>query len=195
MKRRFLQILVLVFMFAFVGIIIVEAAQYSGMVLVKRDSSRKIVGCALDTGRTDAAGKPVRYMLVMDENGNAIAQQHENKDVKIEGSLSGNNLKAFEWQEVREGYFDSSYVAPEPEKEPSESGDEGDEPYNEDEEEEYDEDGNVIEKPAKKPVAKPVAKPVNNEDNEDEYNDEGDNEEEPADDSGNDSEEAYDEDY
>lgn len=178
MKRRFLQILVLVFMFAFVGIIIVEAAQYSGMVLVKRDSSRKIVGCALDTGRTDAAGKPVRYMLVMDENGNAIAQQHENKDVKIEGSLSGNNLKAFEWQEVREGYFDSSYVAPEPEKEPSESADEGDEPYNEDEEEEYDEDGNVI----KKPVAKPV-NDEDNEDNEDEYNDEGDNEE------------AYDEDY
>lgn len=183
MKRRFLQILVLVFMFAFVGIIIVEAAQYSGMVLVKRDSSRKIVGCALDTGRTDATGKPVRYMLVMDENGNAIAQQHENKDVKIEGSLSGNNLKAFEWQEVREGYFDSSYVAPEPEKEPSESGDEGDEPYNEDEEEEYDEDGNVIEKPAKKPVAKPVKK-ENNDEDEDEYNDEGDNEEE-----------AYDEDY
>lgn len=194
MKRRFLQILVLVFMFAFVGIIIVEAAQYSGMVLVKRDSSRKIVGCALDTGRTDAAGKPVRYMLVMDENGNAIAQQLENKDVKIEGSLSGNNLKAFEWQEVREGYFDSSYVAPEPEKEPSESGDEGDEAYNEDEEEEYDEDGNVIEKPAKKPVAKPVKK-ENNDEDEDEYNDEGDNEEEPADDSGNDSEEAYDEDY
>lgn len=195
MKRRFLQILVLVFMFAFVGIIIVEAAQYSGMVLVKRDSSRKIVGCALDTGRTDAAGKPVRYMLVMDENGNAIAQQHENKDVKIEGSLSGNNLKAFEWQEVREGYFDSSYVAPEPEKEPSESGDEGDEAYNEDEEEEYDEDGNVIEKPAKKPVAKPVKK-ENNDEDEDEYNDEGDNEEEPADDSGNDNEEeAYDEDY
>ena len=51
MKRRFLQILVLVFMFAFVGIIIVEAAQYSGMVLVKRDSSRKIVGCALEIGR------------------------------------------------------------------------------------------------------------------------------------------------
>ncbi|NCB45568.1 hypothetical protein EOM81_01010 [bacterium] len=191
MKRRFLQILVLVFMFAFVGIIIVEAAQYSGMVLVKRDSSRKIVGCALDTGRTDAAGNSVRYMLVMDENGNAIAQQHENKDVKIEGSLSGNNLKAFEWQEVREGYFDSSYVAPEPEKEPSESGDEA---YNEDEEEEYDEDGNVIEKPAKKPVAKPVKK-ENNDEDEDEYNDEGDNEEEPADDSGNDSEEAYDEDY
>lgn len=191
MKRRFLQILVLVFMFAFVGIIIVEAAQYSGMVLVKRDSSRKIVGCALDTGRTDAAGNSIRYMLVMDENGNAIAQQHENKDVKIEGSLSGNNLKAFEWQEVREGYFDSSYVAPEPEKEPSESGDEA---YNEDEEEEYDEDGNVIEKPAKKPVAKPVKK-ENNDEDEDEYNDEGDNEEEPADDSGNDSEEAYDEDY
>lgn len=178
MKRRFLQILVLVFMFAFVGIIIVEAAQYSGMVLVKRDSSRKIVGCALDTGRTDAAGKPVRYMLVMDENGNAIAQQHENKDVKIEGSLSGNNLKAFEWQEVREGYFDSSYVAPEPEKEPSESADEGDEPYNEDEEEEYDEDENVIKKPGKKPVNN-----EDNEDDEDEYNDEGDNEE------------AYDEDY
>jgi hypothetical protein len=200
MKKRFVQILVLVLMFTFVGMITAEAAQYGGMILVKRDSSRKIIGCALDTGRTDAAGKPIRYMLVMDENGIAIAQQHENKDVKIEGTLSGNNLKALEWQEVREGYFDNSYVAPASEKEPSENGDEGDgeESYTEDEEE-YDEDGNPIKKPGKKPT-----KPTKNEDDEDseeEYNDEGDSEndseseEEPVDDSENNNEETYDEEY
>ena len=86
----------------------VSAAFFSGMITVTRDASRQISGAVLQTNNRDGAGNPVTYALVMDENGKAIAEQYENKDIKIEGTLVGKEIKADTWESVPDSASGSS---------------------------------------------------------------------------------------
>lgn len=81
-----------------------DAATVTGMIQATRDASRTINGAFVITEKKDAAGKKIALALVMDENGKAIAQQYENKTVKIEGNVSGRNLTADTWKEVKEDF-------------------------------------------------------------------------------------------
>ena len=84
-----------------------EAASVTGMIQATRDASRAINGAYIITEKKDAAGKKIALALVMDENGKAIAQQYENKTVKIEGNVSGRNLTADTWKEVKDNSYSS----------------------------------------------------------------------------------------
>ena len=82
----------------------VSAAFFSGMITVTRDASRQISGAVLQTNNRDGAGNPVTYALVMDENGKAIAEQYENKDIKIEAlqnaRLDDNKTHTVDYREM-----------------------------------------------------------------------------------------------
>ena len=108
-----------VFLTVLVGISsTLSAATISGLVTVTRDASRAIVSAVIETNDRDNSGSQVLYNLVMDENGQAIAQQYENNEVKIEGSISGKDIKADTWSRVKQsGGSESSYREPDPEPE------------------------------------------------------------------------------
>ena len=90
------------------GAVQVNAASITGTIQLTRDSSRKVNGAYLVTEKKDASGKPLALVLVLDENGNAIAQQYENKQIRIDGNVQGRNLTAIEWKEVRDNSYNSS---------------------------------------------------------------------------------------
>ncbi len=139
--------------FVFLAILVgtcstLSAATISGLVTVTRDASRAIVSAVIETNERDNSGAPVTYNLVMDENGQAIAQQYENNEVKIEGSISGKDIKADTWSRVKQsGGSESSYREPEPEPEPSEveEGGETEEGSGEGEEKEPEEEKEPVE--------------------------------------------------
>ena len=85
----------------------VNAASITGTIQLTRDSSRSINGAYLVTERKDPSGKPIALVLVLDENGKAIAQQYENKQIRIDGNVQGRNLTAVEWKEVKDNSFSS----------------------------------------------------------------------------------------
>lgn len=98
-----------------------SAATISGLVTVTRDASRAIVSAVIETNDRDNSGGQVVYNLVMDENGQAIAQQYENNEVKIEGSVNGKDITAETWSRIKQsGSSGSTYSEPEPEPEPEE---------------------------------------------------------------------------
>lgn len=111
-----------VFLTVLVGIgSTLSAATISGLVTVTRDASRAIVSAVIETNDRDNSGGQVVYNLVMDENGQAIVQQYENNEVKIEGSVSGKDITAETWSRVKQsGSSGSTYSEPEPEPEPEE---------------------------------------------------------------------------
>jgi hypothetical protein len=111
-----------VFLTVLVGIgSTLSAATISGLVTVTRDASRAIVSAVIETNDRDNSGSQVVYNLVMDENGQAIVQQYENNEVKIEGSVSGKDITAETWSRVKQsGSSGSTYSEPEPEPEPEE---------------------------------------------------------------------------
>ena len=120
------------------GAVQVNAASITGTVQLTRDSSRSVNGAYLVTEKKDASGKPIALVIVLDENGKAIAQQYENKQIKIDGNVNGRNLTAIEWKEIRDNsYSGSSYS--EPSSSRSSSYDD-DEEEKENDEEEVDED-------------------------------------------------------
>jgi len=108
MRSKKLTIAALAAGFFAMSLTSVSAAFFSGMITVSRDASRKISGATLQTNNRDGAGNPVTYALVMDENGKAIAEQYENKDIKIEGTLVGKEIKADTWESVPDSSSGSS---------------------------------------------------------------------------------------
>ena len=150
---------------------VLSAASVSGMITVTRDASRAIVSAVIETSNRDSSGSPVTYNLVMDENGQAIAQQFENKDVKIEGAINGKDITADTWTGIRQAAgSEPAYSEPEPEPEPAADEDVS-EDADTDEGEPSDVDGDETEE-------KPAG-------------DDEESEKEPADDSEEDSEEEY----
>ena len=69
------------------GAVQVNAASITGTIQLTRDSSRSINGAYLVTEKKDPSGKPIALVLVLDENGKAIAQKYENKQIKIDGNV------------------------------------------------------------------------------------------------------------
>lgn len=110
MRLRFLVLAL------FVGILAsampTMAASYSGMITATRDASRSIVSAVLETANRDGAGNPVTYNIVMDENGRAIAEQYENKDVKIDGILKGKDITVDTWEGLNQPAAASSEPEP-----------------------------------------------------------------------------------
>ena len=125
------------------GAVQVNAASITGTVQLTRDSSRSVNGAYLVTEKKDASGKPIALVIVLDENGKAIAQQYENKQIKIDGNVNGRNLTAIEWKEIRDNsYSNSSYSEPSPSSSSSYDDEEEEEKENDEEEvDEEDEDG------------------------------------------------------
>ncbi len=151
--------------FIMLGAIQVNAASVvSGTIQVTRDSSRTINGAIIVTEKRDAAGKPIALTLVMDENGKAIAQQYENKQIKIEGNVQGKNLTADTWKEIKDNSFSNSSYEPDPEP----SHDDEEESYEEDEENSDEEEDSDTPKKHKKSrkVANPKSDDEDNEDSE-----------------------------
>ena len=104
-----------------------SAATISGLVTVTRDAGRAIVSAVIETNDRDNSGGQVVYNLVMDENGQAIAQQYENNEVNIEGSVSGKDITADTWSRVKQsGSSGTTYREPDPEPEPEEEPEEED---------------------------------------------------------------------
>ncbi|OGK12976.1 MAG: hypothetical protein A2W80_05600 [Candidatus Riflebacteria bacterium GWC2_50_8] len=100
---------------------VLSAATISGLVTVTRDANRAIVSAVIETSTRDSSGAPVIYNIVMDENGQAIAQQYENNEVKIEGAVSGKDITADTWSRVKQaGGSEPAYREPDPEPEPVE---------------------------------------------------------------------------
>jgi hypothetical protein len=131
-----------------------SAATVSGMVTVTRNASRAIVSAVLETTNRDSAGNPVTYNIVMDENGHAIAQQYENKDVKIEGTISGKDVKAETWSGIRQPASpEPAYSEPEPDYS-SDSSDSDDEEDNEEPEEKEDSDDDEEKEEVEEPEEK-----------------------------------------
>jgi hypothetical protein len=98
------------------------AETVSGLITVTRDASRAIVSAVIETNERDNSGGPKIYNIVMDENGQAIAKQYENNEVKIEGSISGKEITADTWSRVKQS--GPAYSEPEPEPEPEEEEEE-----------------------------------------------------------------------
>lgn len=147
MRSRFLSGAALAACFTALSFSSVMAATFSGMITVTRDASRQIVGAVLETNNRDGAGQPVTYNIVMDENGRAIAEQYENKDIKIDGMLNGKEIKADTWESVPDSSSDSSsssYSEPSYDDSGSSDSDSGDnsdeEPADKDNSEEEDND-------------------------------------------------------
>ena len=164
----------------------VSAANVNGTIQVTRDSSRSINAAYLVTERKDSSGKPIALVLVMDENGKAIAQQYENKMVKIEGKIQGSNITAETWKELKDNSFSdsgSSY------RESSSSSRE--ESYEEEEPEEESEEEEEGSSKKKKSSKSSKSKKKSSDDEEDS---EEDSEEEESDDSESDSSEESEED-
>ena len=90
------------------GAVQVNAASITGTVQLTRDSSRSVNGAYLVTEKKDASGKPIALVIVLDENGKAIAQQYENKQIRIDGNVNGRNLTAIEWKEIRDNSYSNS---------------------------------------------------------------------------------------
>jgi len=141
---------------------VLSAASISGMITVTRDASRAIVSAVIETSSRDSSGSPVTYNLVMDENGHAIAQQFENKDVKIEGAVNGKEMTADTWTGIRQPAGAEPAYEPEPEPEPESEPAEVDEPEEGDTEEPADVDND------EEPKDEPADDNKDEEDSEDE---------------------------
>lgn len=98
MKTRLTALAIFVCLLA--SVMPVMAASYSGMITATRDASRSIVSAVLETTNRDGAGNPVTFNIVMNENGKAVAEQYENKDVKIDGALQGKDLTVDTWEGI-----------------------------------------------------------------------------------------------
>ncbi|MBR4570487.1 MAG: hypothetical protein IKO19_07485, partial [Candidatus Riflebacteria bacterium] len=96
------------------GAVQVNAASITGTVQLTRDSSRSINGAYLVTEKKDSSGKPIALVIVLDENGKAIAQQYENKQIRIDGNVQGRNLTAIEWKEIKDNSYNNSSSYSEP---------------------------------------------------------------------------------
>lgn len=127
MRTKFLSSAALAACFAALSLAPAMAATFSGMITVTRDASRQITSAVLETSNRDGAGQPVTYNIFMDENGRAIAEQYENKDIKIDGMLNGKDIKADTWESVPDSSSGSSSSYSEPS-----SGDSGDSGYSDD---------------------------------------------------------------
>ncbi|MDD3145914.1 MAG: hypothetical protein PHD82_01320 [Candidatus Riflebacteria bacterium] len=152
MRSKILAAAAFALCFASANVPALLAANYSGMVTVTRDARRKISSAVLEATARDGAGNPVTYNIVMDENGMAIAEQYENKDIKIDGALSGKDLKADTWEGIPDGASGSSgssesYQEPEPEPEPEPSEDSGDSDDPDASEKDDNDDGDKDEEP------------------------------------------------
>ncbi len=127
---------------------VLSAATVSGLVTVTRDADRAIVSAVIETSNRDSSGAPVIYNIVMDENGQAIAQQYENNDVKIEGAVSGKDITADTWSRIKQaGGSEPAYREPEPEPEPVEEEVSEEEPSDEGSKEEPEEGSGETEEP------------------------------------------------
>lgn len=156
MRTKFLSSAALAACFAALSLAPAMAATFSGMITVTRDASRQITSAVLETSNRDGAGQPVTYNIFMDENGRAIAEQYENKDIKIDGMLNGKDIKADTWESVPDSSSGSSSSYSEPSSGDSgdsddsgdsndsgysdDSGDSSDEPADSDDSEDSDED-------------------------------------------------------
>ncbi len=166
----------------------VSAANVNGTIQVTRDSSRSINAAYLVTERKDSSGKPIALVLVMDENGKAIAQQYENKMVKIEGKIQGSNITAETWKELKDNSFsDSGSSYRESSSSSREESYEEEEPGEEYEEEEEEEGSSKKKKSSKSSKSRKKS-------SDDEEDSEEDSEEEESDDSESDSSEESEED-
>ncbi len=130
MRTKFLSSAALAACFAALSLAPAMAATFSGMITVTRDASRQITSAVLETSNRDGAGQPVTYNIFMDENGRAIAEQYENKDIKIDGMLNGKDIKADTWESVPDSSSGSSSSYNEPSS--GDSGDSGDSGYSDD---------------------------------------------------------------
>ena len=116
MKNAYLRVFVLVLGFIALFSSVSEATSVSGTVYVKRNQAREIVGCIIDTGRVNAAGKKIGVPILLDENGKSIAQQCENQKVTLEGSVgSDKRFKATTWKVEKDMTYANEKYTPEPE--------------------------------------------------------------------------------
>ena len=157
----------------------VNAASITGTIQLTRDSSRSINGAYLVTEKKDPSGKPIALVLVLDENGKAIAQQYENKQIRIDGNVQGRNLTAVEWKEVKDKSFSSgsSYN--------DSSSSSRDESYDDEEESEKEEDEEEEEEDSKKSKSKSKSKKKSSDDDDEDSDNEDD-----SDDSDNEKEDS-----
>ena len=123
MKFKFLTVTALAIGLATVNLAPAMAATFSGMIIVTRGADRAIASAVLETNNRDGAGKAVSYKIAMDENGRAIAEQYENRDIKIDGALNGSEIKADTWESVADGAAKSSSPS-----QPATEPDTGDDP-------------------------------------------------------------------
>ena len=124
----------------------VSAADYRGTVAVTRNNARQITGATLNAG-------PNEYQIVLDENGKSLAEMYEHKELKITGSLSGNQITAETWEEIKSASApEPAYNEPEPrEEEPQEEVEES-EPKEEPSEEASESDDEPKDEPADEPA-------------------------------------------
>ena len=151
------------------GAVQVNAASITGTIQLTRDSSRSVNGVYLVTEKKDASGKPIALVVVLDENGRAIAQQYENKQIRIDGNVSGRNLTAIEWKEIKDNsYSNSSYSDSSSSRSSS-----YDEEETEESEEEIDEESEEEEEEGSKKKSSKSSKKSkkNSDDEEEEYED------------------------
>lgn len=165
------------------GAVQVYAASITGTVQLTRDSSRSVNGAYLVTEKKDASGKPIALVIVLDENGKAIAQQYENKQIRIDGNVNGRNLTAIEWKEIRDNsYSNSSYSEPSPSSSSSYDDEEEEKENDEEEVDEEDEDGEKKSSKSSKKSKKKSDDDEDSEENDDSENNDDDSEKEESDD-------------
>ncbi|MDN5278986.1 MAG: hypothetical protein PWR01_2951 [Clostridiales bacterium] len=115
------------FIVSFVGFFAnaVMATELKGSVSVIRDNARQISGAILHVGNQE-------YSIVMDENGRSLAQMYEHKDLKVDCTVEGKNIKVDTWEEIKAPSSpEPQYNEPEPTEEPSEEP--AEEPENDEE--------------------------------------------------------------
>ena len=165
------------------GAVQVNAASITGTVQLTRDSSRSVNGAYLVTEKKDASGKPIALVIVLDENGKAIAQQYENKQIKIDGNVNGRNLTAIEWKEIRDNsYSNSSYSEPSSSRSSS-YDDEEEEKENEEEEVDEDEEEDSDKKKSSKSSKKSKKKSDDDDEDSDDSDDSDNNDDSEKEDS------------
>jgi hypothetical protein len=72
----------------------IDAAELKGSVSVERDNARQITGAFLHVGNQP-------YSIIMDENGRSLAQMYEHKELKVECTINGNQIKLDTWEEIK----------------------------------------------------------------------------------------------
>ena len=166
-----------------IGALQVGATTIKGTIQATRDASRTINGAYLVTDRKDSQGKTIALKLVWDENGKAIAQYYENKQIKIDGKVQGSNLTAETWDEVKDTSYNSSASYNDSYSSSSSSDDEK---YDDEESEEEEEKASKKSKSKSKSSKPNKAKSENDEDEDSEDNEESeDSDNEDSDDSDN----------